>query len=566
MTKQLLPMMFTNYAYKICSRLFLGCLLFLGLSVSVAQNPLDLSQHSVYAFLDELAAEHLIDINSAVKPFDRQQVAKWLTEVRTLHFDELNSRQRHDLDFFLNEFNVERSTTAEDFKWHWFPIKDNTNFSLGINPLGIFYKDSLFRVSAQPVIGAKLYKTPDDKMYHRWNGARINGYIGKHVSFYASLVDNYYSQFMTKPTYLYGDDACLLKGENNTDYADIRGGVFFAWKWGNIGILKDKVQWGSNENGASIFSGRQPSVAMVKVQIQPVKWLAFTYMHANLASDVVDSLSSYTINGHTRNILEQKFLAANFLTITPVHHLHLSFGNSIVYNQHTAKLQYCIPVLFYKAVDDVYNATDNHNGENAQMFLDISCRSLKHVHVYTTLYIDEIGISRMFDKNKQSNYLSWKIGGSLLNFPLPNLVLSAEYTRCNPHCYQHFYQTTDFTSSGVNMGSYLGDNAQEFFMQASYRPLSRLQLTASLTRSEKGTPLVYGQGEPWGIPFMAETVFTHTRMNFKADYELLNNVHVFAELHHYKNAGETQYITTYAPLFFSGTSGNTLAGGLAIGF
>ena len=154
----------------------------------------------------------------------------------------------------------------------------------------------------------------------------------------------------------------------------------------------------------------------------------------------------------------------------PWNPLWLSFGNSIIYSSQTPEPTFFIPVLFYKSADHYLNSRNNRAGGNAQMFGSFSFRPIKKLHLYSTFYVYEISFRRMRDKERHSNWFSLKAGGRVSNI-LPNVTLTAEYTRNNPMVYKHFLQTTDFTNAGYNMGHYLRDNAQEAVVAIDYKPL-----------------------------------------------------------------------------------------------
>ncbi len=60
----------------------------------------------VYEFLDELASEQIIEINSAVKPYSRLFIANKLDEANQQR-ELLNIRQQRELDFYLMDFGKE---------------------------------------------------------------------------------------------------------------------------------------------------------------------------------------------------------------------------------------------------------------------------------------------------------------------------------------------------------------------------------------------------------------------------------------------------------------------------
>ena len=65
-----------------------------------------ISYVTIYDYLDELANIHVIEINSAIKPYSRKMIATKLKEAETKR-DQLTQRQQKDLDFFLKDYNKE---------------------------------------------------------------------------------------------------------------------------------------------------------------------------------------------------------------------------------------------------------------------------------------------------------------------------------------------------------------------------------------------------------------------------------------------------------------------------
>jgi hypothetical protein len=265
------------------------------------------------------------------------------------------------------------------------------------------------------------------------------------------------------------------------------GGITYSWNWGSLGLVKDRYTWGDNSFGANIFSNKAPSFAQLKLTIHPVAWIDFNYLHGWLVSGVIDSSNSYWTGSGTRLTFRPKYVAANLLTFTIWKRLKVSIGNSIVYGDVPVQPAYLIPFFFYKSVDHTLsNAGSNYLGQNSQMFFNISSRQIKHLHLYTSVFIDEISFSHMWDEEKQSNFFSFKIGGELSNFPLKNVTIQAEYTRNNPLVYRHYIPTATFSSNEYTMGHYLGDNSQEFALGLVVKPVSRLTTTPAMDFCTEG--------------------------------------------------------------------------------
>lgn len=270
----------------------------------------------IYDFLDELATKQVITINSAIKPYSRLFISQRLKEAEEKR-DQLNPRRQKELDFYLMDFGKEFNEGKE-----WKRRKDL-----------LYYKDDLFSLTINPILGGELFTNSSGKATYWRNGAEIRGYIQK-WGFSASLRDNHENPLLGRPEYLTQREGGHLKG--SSDWSEMQGGVTYSWKWGSAGLVKERLQWGNNYNGANIFGGNNPTFLLAKLHISPVKWFDFNYFHGWLNSMVVDSTDSYWVTNSYgtdyREVYHKKFIAANMFTFTPVKNFKLSAGNSIVYS------------------------------------------------------------------------------------------------------------------------------------------------------------------------------------------------------------------------------------------
>jgi len=352
---------------------------------------------SVYEYLDEMASLKIIQLITVTKPYSRKLIAQKLQDIGK-NKEELNARQLDELSFYLKDFGKE--------------IHPNKDFKKRIDLF--YYKDSLFTFSINPILGYQIEVNSNGSYSHRWNGAEGFGYVGDHFGFYFSLRDNGVSRVLAGDEHLttmIGAKYKLSQGDSTkrSDYSEMRGGITYSWKWGSIGLIKDYFVWGNNYRSSNIFSGRQPSFSYINLSMQPVSWLRLQYIHGWLASDVIDSSKTYgnVSKGGKRTINHGKFLATNLVTLSPWKYLDFSLGNSVIYSDIGVHPGYLIPVFFYKSVDHQLNgAGSNSLGQNSQMFLDISSKQIKHFHLFTTIFIDEISIGKMWDKAKHTNMYS----------------------------------------------------------------------------------------------------------------------------------------------------------------
>jgi hypothetical protein len=506
-----------------------------------------ITNKEIYAFLDEMANIKIIELNSAVKPYSRMFIAKKLEEI-SQNSDKLNKRQSDELAFYLKDFNKE--------------LQPDKHFKKRFD--AFYYKDSLFTFSINPILGGQYWSNNNGTDYHRWWGAEVFSYVGTHVGIYASLRDNHEDKKLSAPDYLNTRQGGVYKEGN--DYSEMRGGIVLSWKWGSFGLVKDHLEWGTNYHYPSIFSAKPPSIAQIKLNLKPVKWLEFNYYHGWLVSDVVDSSRSYTVYnsyGPTyRIVYRNKYIAANMYTFKPMKNFYASIGNSIVYSDMNVHPAYLIPFLLFKSVDHTLNNTTNDAGQNSQFYIDVSSRQIRHLHLYGTLFFDDVSISRWTD-NGHLDYYSFNGGFQLSNL-IRNVFLTAEYFQSYPLVYKHYIPATNFESNNYNMGHYMQDNSRAVYLELALRPLRGLNVKLSYNFAEHGPDydsLGTDRVEVTQL-FLKSVEWKDITYGISANYQILNDIYVFGEVYYNQITGDMQKYT--APFYYGNTT--TWSVGVNYGF
>jgi hypothetical protein len=469
----------------------------------------EIADKAISCYLDEMANENIIQINSVIKPYSRIFIAEKLIEIKQAE-SQLNKRQKKELDFYLKDFNKELIVGK-------FP---NKRFDL------FYYSDSLFKFTLNPIIGGQFWKNENGTNYHRYFGAEAFAYAGKHLGLYASLRDN------TEKIRLADTNMITIRNGGKYrggDYSEMRGGLTWSWKWGYIALVKDHTEWGNSYRYPNIISSKAPSFAQLRWYIKPAKWFEFNYIHGWLVSEIVDSSRSYNYNGVQRNVFHNKYIAANMFTFIPWKQLNISVGNSVIYSDQYLNPAYFIPVFFYKSVDHTYNGNTSEAGQNSQMFFDISCRLVPKTHLYYSMFIDVMSFSTVFDKDKQINHWS-TLGGIRISNLLPNLGVNIEYVRNRPMVYKND-DIILYASNWYNLGHYLGDNAQEFFAKIDFKPYNTLEIETWFSFAQKGTDYVYTRKPPFnaGLQFMENVDWEQQQFGLRIRLQLINDLFVFVE-------------------------------------
>lgn len=272
---------------------------------------------------------------------------------------------------------------------------------------------------------------------------------------------------------------------------------------------------------------------------------------------VVDSSRSYWVNNsygkNYREVYHKKYIAANMFTFTPVRNLNISAGNSIVYTDRHFSPVYMFPLFFYKSVD--HSMTSGVDNMNSQTFIDISSRNIRNLHLYATLFIDELSVAR-FTRDDEWNFFSWKTGFRMSNFPVQNLSLTTEFTYSYPLTYQHYVPTLTYDTQDFNLGHYLRDNSREWYMAIEYKPVRTLNIKAWLTDvvrgpdyTELGTPRV-------GNPPLASVEWQGRVYGLRASCQIINDLYLWGSFVSSNVSGDQRWSSPY----FHGNKNNINVG------
>lgn len=463
--------------------MFKTLFLFLALSyIVIAQVVYEPLNRDVYSFLSRLSQKSVIVFDDQIRPVSRKYIAQKLIEASEKS-DQLTSLEKEELDFFSKDFKLE------------FDILNKTEIGssqltmLGYdagNRLRLFsFRNDLFAINLSPILGVTFGSHDDENFTHTWNGIYTYGYLDKYIGFSFDFRDNTekgnsldkYKDF----TPVTGVDA---RSDRNTinysadkmEYSEAKAVLATDWSWGSFAVGKDFLEWGYGESGLLVLSQKAPSFGFIRLDIKPVNWLRFNYIHGWLSSDVPDSSSFfYNNNGTISFSYRNKFIANHSLIITPTNGLDLSLGESIIYDDQLEYL-YLIPIMFFRAADHHISRQLNAAGANAQFFLSVNSKGqIKNTHLYSTLFIDEITLSGLFDSQKQRNQLGFTLGGSVTDLPIENLTATVEYTKIYPFVYRHYIQTQDYKSASYPLGHWMGNNADLIYASLNYRFIRGLQ-------------------------------------------------------------------------------------------
>lgn len=508
---------------------------------------------SIYLFLDELANEKIISINSATKPYSKRYI---LNKLETASNKKINNFQiKRDLNFFLKKYKIyERNT-------------DNNNFKYDFNNLSIYYKNSESFFLIKPIWGITRKVNSNHSYQHLFGGISAEYNFKENWSAYAKLIDNTMTFPNALPDFLTDEYSGNYKSLPTNDYSEMTGGIIYSNSHTSFSIIKENIEWGDNYYGSNILSGRSPSFPMIKFYRKINKFLEINYFHAWLFSEDIDSLSSYYSNsGNYRAIYREKFLASNLITLNISKFSKFSFGNSIVYGDvNGVQLPYLIPFFFYKSIDHSLNY--NIENQNSQMFFNLSIRELKHLHIYSSVFIDEFKKDRV-SIDTLNNFISYKIGMKLSNWPLQNISSTIEFNHSNPMTYKHTVNGTTYESNQINLGHYLRDNSRVINYNFLYKFKNRIYFTYDFLYSLHGEEKEYNWNNnynPVSIPILSNKTWDNTTNIFALEGIIKENITIslqyqISNIQGY-NSGEFSaeyYLDLFSPAYLHGKTKNLI--------
>jgi hypothetical protein len=494
--------------------------------------------NDVYTFLSRLSQKGVVEFNDQIRPVPRKYVAQKLLEATT-KLNDLTTLEKEELAFYKKDYALEFRNSASDSSN--LKLKTQNLTLLTKDEVGRYrlfsYSNEVVKLNVSPIIGYET-GTNDGKSYsHKWTGAYFYGYLTDHIGFSFDYRDNTEKGDNADRRKLFTPATGVIRsyGEGNSfDYSEARTSLSADWSWGSFTIAKDFLEWGYGQSGLLVLSQKSPSFPFIRLDLNLADWLKFNYVHAWLASDVLDSGATYSTyrSNAERDIFRQKFLASHSFNITPFHGLDLTLGESVIYSDRL-EISYLMPLMFFRLADHYLSQGSNDAGANAQFFASVSSRNhIKNTHLYGSVLIDELTLSGLMDPKRQRTQMGFTLGGSVTDPPLLNLnlnlTLTLEYTKIYPFVYKHYIPTLTYASSGYTMGHWMGDNADLIYGALNYRFLRGLQATlwAEHVRKgeyglEEGAELQYVRPQP---PFLFGKRSSYTWGGIDAKYEITHEL------------------------------------------
>lgn len=468
-------------------------------------------KHNIYDYLERLTLKGLIIFHDEVKPHTRAQLAKLLSQV-SRKTELLNNLEKDELIWYQQEFANEMGLGKKNERWFAYSYTDSL-FSFRWNPIAAYGINRNYEINGfERWWGATAYAG-----YSDWFGLSINmrdrGELGSNVDKTKKITPK------TGHT-IYGV-------ANGVEYSDVRGSLNFSWEWGEFSFQKDYFTWGHGKFGQLIHSTKAPSYPFIRLDLHPVEWLRFYYVHGWLNSNFIDSIGIYYRSDpfQSKNGLQfvKKNIAMNLLTVTPYEWLDVSIGNSSVYKG-DVRPEMMLPFLFFKYLDRDVGKGSIEDG-NGQIHSDIVVRLPKTFKFYGTFFLDVTELRNVLSNRWYNTWFGFTLGGKKVDLIIPNLDLTLEYTRVSPWVYEHRDSAMSYKHIDFILGHWIGQNADLLRLQFDYSFIRGLKfnLYGELLRKGglKNITVAYESKEYQ--PFLYGPVKKDFRGGIEFSYEIIHD-------------------------------------------
>lgn len=514
----------------------------------VGQGGVFVSIHnSVYNFLERMDTKGVINYSDVIKPQTRLEITSYLNELKN-NTELLTKVERQELEWYFKEFYYEEmrlsgTNITKKFSFLKTPKGDRWNF--------FEYQDSVFHFVVNPILGGEFNYMYNEPQFHRWSGLSTYFTLGNNWGGQFDYRDNWEKGDYIDRTRYFSDKTgidIIKQTENTIEYSEVKGSITYESKYVHVSIGKEFINWGSGYRSKLILSEKAPSFPYIRLDIKPVDWFRFYYIHGFLNSNVPDSSAFYNTqyqkedSTYVQRVIDRpKFYAAHILEFTIKKRIRFSIGESVVYSDQGPRVGYLIPVLFFRLVDHYYEGGNMGKGSNSQVFFDLNFGLINKVNLYSTLFIDEFSLSNFLSGNHERDQIGYTFGIHVYDLIIENLSIRSEYTRIRPWVYSNFIQTQTYRNSNYLMGHYIGQNADQIYGQVKYYVMRGMSvgIWGEFIR-QGGFADISEQYKDPGEPFLYGEVRKEFNLGINFSYEIIHDLYLKSEYRYTNISDENQ--------------------------
>ncbi len=392
------------------------------------------------------------------------------TGLKPMHFFEISNQAYSN---YYKELEIDKKTWGgrKLFNEHLFVIDHKDYF-----------------ITIDPIIDWRLGKdnlVSDKTIFQNTRGIRVEGQLGKQVSFSSSIVENWarFPKYLDRYAWYYyppivpGFGLNKSEDHDHVDYPYAEGyvaykpGKYFFFELGHgkhfIGEGYRSLLLSDNATVYPYFK--------IEATFWKVKYTTMWTAYQNISVD-------YQQNG----VFKKKYSAIHYIDWHALPKLHLGFFETVVWYNENGRdfdVNFLNPLIFFKTAE--YEA--GSNGSNTILGLNFKYKAPYDLNLYGQLVLDEMTIDKFFnEKGYWGNKFGFQIGvKTYKSFGKHHVFGRLEYNTVRPYTYSHNLEMVNYTHDYESLAHPFGANFKETLWEVQYR-YKRFYLTNLLTYAKKG--------------------------------------------------------------------------------
>lgn len=327
----------------------------------------------------------------------------------------------------------------------------------------------------------------------------LGGAVGLRIAFEQTREQGSRDYILREDVFERRLEAVQLKGGVADYHAGAAYVTFALGPFVDVQIGKDQVSWGPAPDDNLGLSGNAPAFDMVRLRTR-FGALELVSLHgalqpcpdrpdAPICGGEADSSASYIVNGMTRALDRQKWIAAHRVEAAVAPWLDLAFQEVVIYGDRGPQPAYLNPFTFYWAAQSQLGDRDN-----AMIAVDADARPWPGVRWFGAYAVDDLKKLEVFSDDF-ANKFSLQTG-LLWTDPLGlrDVDARAEYVRIEPWIYTHKYPINAFRHFDAPLGHALGPNSDRWRVSVGHQWLADLATSLALSRTRHGDNVLLADG------------------------------------------------------------------------
>jgi len=476
--------------------------------------------HWSYRFIERCETKGLIHgLGDGIKPFSRREMALVLARIDSsaaTSVDVLTTIEGRELDLLKTEFVRELAALAGK-------RRGGSREPGGVHGPGSGVGVTGRARSAQPVFGYEFdegfveadllvrqqtnlmsgrTRDSNEKVYRNRFGGVARGLVGENIGFRISFEQ---TREQGNRDYVLRQDVFERRLEipqlkdNRVDYHQGNAYFVLSLPFVDVELGKDEARWGPAPGDNLGLSNNASSYDMLRLR---AKYGVFKLVSiagslrpcpdrpdSPVCGGVGDTADTYIVNGLTRPLDREKYLAAHRLEIELAESIDIGFHEVLVYGDRGPSFTYLNPIMFYWAAQSYQGDKDN-----LMIGVDVDIHPGNGFRFYAAYVADDLKKLRIFS-NDFANKFSLQ-AGVLLADPLgiDDLDLRAEYVRIEPWIYTHKFPINTFRHFDAPLGHSLGPNSDRWTAEIAKRLTRDIAVKLDVGRTRQGSNVLLENG------------------------------------------------------------------------